>query len=280
MLARRTTALEGEETVMPFTQLTEVRTFFTDEGAGDPPVLFVHGWTCDSHDWSWQFPAFTARHRVIAPDLRGHGRSSTPEKGWDPRTMAGDLAELLDTLGSSPVVAVGHSLGAMITSALAISRPDLVRAVVAVDPAYGVAGSLAEMISGLYDVLRSSAGPGTAAAALAAMEGTQTSEGLRALHRRRVLGSDPVVLAEVFNAMYEPADQFGFRAASEQYLAQRHCPVLAIHQSADTGDWEDGIAQHPHSRTVVWEGIGHWLQQVRPDDFNALALDWIAGLPA
>jgi pimeloyl-ACP methyl ester carboxylesterase len=262
-----------------FTQFAEVRTFFTDEGAGDPPVLFVHGWTCDSLDWSWQLPAFTARHRVLAADIRGHGRSSRPAKGWDPRTMAGDVAELLDSLGAGPVVAVGHSLGGMIASALAVQRPELVRAVVAVDPAYGVAGPMAEMIGGLYDILRSDAGAGTAAAALAAVEGTQTSEALRALHRRRVLGCDPTVLAEAFNAMYEPADQFGFRAASETYLAQRHCPVLAIHQSADTGDWERSIAQHSYSRTVVWEDSGHWLHQVRPDEFNALVLSWIAGLP-
>ncbi len=38
---------------MSFTQLAEVRTFFTDEGAGDPPALFVHGWTCNSLDWHW-----------------------------------------------------------------------------------------------------------------------------------------------------------------------------------------------------------------------------------
>jgi pimeloyl-ACP methyl ester carboxylesterase len=41
--------------------------FFTDEGSGSP-VLFVHGWTCDSHDWAFQYDAFMARHRVILID--------------------------------------------------------------------------------------------------------------------------------------------------------------------------------------------------------------------
>jgi pimeloyl-ACP methyl ester carboxylesterase len=262
-----------------FIELAEVRTFFTDDGAGDPPVLFVHGWTCDSHDWSWQLPAVTARHRVIAPDIRGHGRSSTPAGGWSPRIVAGDLAELLDRLDCGPVVVVGHSLGAMIASALAVERSDLVRAVVAVDPAYGVAGPMAEMIGALFDVMRSDVGVGVAADSLAAIEGTETSDALRTLHRRRVLGMDPVVLAEAFNGMYEPADQFGFRTASEEYLKQRRCPVLSIHQSAETGEWEQSVAQHPYSRTVVWEGIGHWVHQVRPEEFNGLVLDWIAGLP-
>jgi pimeloyl-ACP methyl ester carboxylesterase len=272
--------VHGTGVAMSFVQLSEVRTFFTDEGAGDPAVLFVHGWTCDSHDWSWQLPAFSARHRVIAADVRGHGRSSTPASGWGPRTMAADAAELVDSLGCGPVVVVGHSLGAMIASALAIQRPDLVRAVVAVDPAYGVAGPNAELIGGLHDVMHSPAGPDTAAAALAAAEGTDTSEALRTLHRRRVVGADPAVVAGVFSGMYEGPDQFGLRETSERYLARRHCPVLAVHQSADTGAWEQGIATHPYSRTVVWENIGHWLHQIRPDEFNGLVLDWIDGLPA
>ena len=58
-----------------------LRMFFTDEGSGDPPLLFVHGYTCDSHDWSWQLSHFARSHRVIAVDLRGHGRSSAPEDG-------------------------------------------------------------------------------------------------------------------------------------------------------------------------------------------------------
>ena len=85
--------------------------------------------------------------------------------------------------------------------------------------------------------------------------------------------------ALVFNGMYAPVDQSGFRAASEDYLARRRCPVLAVCQSADLGAWEERIARHAYSRAVVWEGVGHWLQQVRPDEFNELVLDWIAGLP-
>ena len=51
---------------MPFTDVRDVCLFFTDEGEGEP-VLFVHGFSCDSHDWSWQLPYFMAAgYRVIA----------------------------------------------------------------------------------------------------------------------------------------------------------------------------------------------------------------------
>src|SRR5438105_10159094 len=99
---------------MAFAHVGDVELFFTDDRAGDgggPPILFVHGFSCDSHDWSWQLPHFGARHRVIAVDIRGHGRSSAPEKGYEPRQFAADLAGLLDQLDTGPVVAIGHSLG-------------------------------------------------------------------------------------------------------------------------------------------------------------------------
>src|SRR5438067_938177 len=108
---------------MAFADLADVRLFFTDDGSQDPPLLFVHGYSCDSHDWSWQLPHFAVRHRVIAVDLRGHGRSSAPEEGYEALTLVNDLAQLVEQLGCGPVVAIGHSLGGAIVSALAIEHP-------------------------------------------------------------------------------------------------------------------------------------------------------------
>ena len=114
---------------MSFLDVGDVRLFFTDEGAGNPPILFIHGYSCDSHDWMWQLPHFTAGHRVITVDLRGHGRSSVPESNPDPRTLAKDVAGLIGQIGCGPVVAIGHSLGGLIASVLAVENPNLVQAV-------------------------------------------------------------------------------------------------------------------------------------------------------
>ena len=54
--------------------------FTTEVGAGKD-VMFLHGWTCDSHDWSWQLPLFESKYRVVAADLRGHGRSEVMPSG-------------------------------------------------------------------------------------------------------------------------------------------------------------------------------------------------------
>ena len=121
---------------MAFADIGDVRLFFTDEGDGHPVLLFVHGYTCDSHDWSWQLPYFVASHRVIAVDLRGHGRSSAPEHGYGALDFASDLAGLLDTLKVERVVAFGHSMGGVVVSALAVEHPERVDGLVCVDPAY------------------------------------------------------------------------------------------------------------------------------------------------
>src|SRR3954447_24192407 len=120
-----------------FVDVDTVRLFATDEGIGGPPILFVHGWTCDSHDWTYQLPAFTDR-RVIAVDLRGHGRSSVPDGGYTAKQMAADVAALLGQLETGPVVAVGHSMGGAVVTALAVEHAQLVAGCVNVDPALGL----------------------------------------------------------------------------------------------------------------------------------------------
>jgi pimeloyl-ACP methyl ester carboxylesterase len=56
------------------------RLFTTEAGTGKNVVL-LHGWTCDSHDWSWQLPLFESEYRVVAADQRGHGRSEVMPSG-------------------------------------------------------------------------------------------------------------------------------------------------------------------------------------------------------
>ncbi|WP_326836865.1 alpha/beta hydrolase [Amycolatopsis rhabdoformis] len=262
---------------MPRVTTGPVELFYTDQGAGEP-VLLVHGLGCDSHDWLFQHDAFAARHRVIAPDLRGHGRSSAPESGYRPQELATDLAGLLDTLGTGPVVAVGHSLGGNVASALAVSRPDLVRAVVAADPAYGTDAATAAALADLSRLMGTYQGNEIAATAFAALE-PDAPASLRSWHSRRILGMEPQVLAQAFHHIYFGEGQFGVRPGSDEFLIARACPVLAVHRSPELAAWESTLCGHPASRSVSWPGAGHWLHQERPEEFTTLVLDWIAKLP-
>ena len=261
---------------MPFAEVGPVNLFYTDEGAGDPPMLFVHGYSCDSHDWMWQLPHFASRHRVIAMDLRGHGRSSVPDEGYEYLDFVADTAGLIEHLGCGPIVAVGHSLGGVIVSALAVERPDLVRAVVSVDPGYLVPDEWSAALDAVTDSL---AGPDPASVAqafLATTYSAATPEYLQAWHMRRIAGDPPHVLRQTL------ANLFGGLALSSQsgpYLTGRKCPVLAVYAHPDRAATEAELLTDEWSRTVTFEGSGHWLHQERPVEFNHIVDGWLAALP-
>ncbi len=77
---------------MPWLKRNDVSLFYEDEGGGDPPLLLVHGWGCDSTFMAPQFTCFCGNHRVVTVDLRGHGRSDKPRQRYTIPAFAEDLA--------------------------------------------------------------------------------------------------------------------------------------------------------------------------------------------
>jgi pimeloyl-ACP methyl ester carboxylesterase len=101
------------------------------------PVLCVHG-TRD-HGASWEAVATTLvaqGYHVIAPDLRGHGRSDhvAPYSQYQLRDFVSDLAQIAEALGKQPVTLVGHSLGAIIAVLYSAAYPASVERLVLVEP--------------------------------------------------------------------------------------------------------------------------------------------------
>ncbi|MFI6811997.1 alpha/beta fold hydrolase [Nonomuraea sp. NPDC050328] len=252
--------------------------FYTDDGSGDPPLLLVHGWGADSHQWAPHLPALTERHRVLAPDLRGHGYSSAPPDGNTPAAMAEDLAALLTRLGVDGCVAVGHSMGAVIVSRLAVEHPHLIRALVTIDPGYGYPDEVARLSLGLLPGLRGD-DPGSAAARIDRWCYTPASPAwLREWHRRRLLATPPNVLAEAFEALWSGPEALGARPAADAYLSRRECPVLSFWASPAQAAWEEPLLKHPASRVVCWPGSGHRLHEERPAEFVVVLTDWLRSL--
>lgn len=97
-------------------------------------LLFVPGWCCDHSFYAPQFDYFKQTHAVTTLDLRGCGRSDTPETGYDIPTLADDVAWLCAEVGIERPVVMGHSLGGMIAIELGARHPYLPRALVADDP--------------------------------------------------------------------------------------------------------------------------------------------------
>jgi pimeloyl-ACP methyl ester carboxylesterase len=92
-----------------------------DQGA--PPILLVHGWTCDHTYFAPQAEHFSRSHRVISVDLRGHGESDKPEQDYTLAGYADDIAWLCGQLATGKPVIIGHSMGGVITFEVAARHP-------------------------------------------------------------------------------------------------------------------------------------------------------------
>ncbi len=90
-----------------------------------PPLLLLHGANLSAEVWSYQLRDLAPTRRVIALDLRGHGRSSAGLEGVTISAMAGDVAEVLEALDVEGVVLAGHSMGGMVCQRLARHHPEL-----------------------------------------------------------------------------------------------------------------------------------------------------------
>ncbi len=102
--------------------------FYLACGASDAtPVIFVHGWPELSISWRHQLPCLAALgFRAIAPDMRGYGRSTVHPRHEDYALehMAGDMIELLDSLGHEKAIWVGHDWGSPVVWGIASHHPD------------------------------------------------------------------------------------------------------------------------------------------------------------
>ena len=103
------------------------------DGGEGPLVVLAHGFPELAYSWRHQIPALAdAGHRVLAPDQRGYGGSSRPERveDYDLVALTGDLLALLDDVGEERAVFVGHDWGAILVWQLALLAPERVAGVV------------------------------------------------------------------------------------------------------------------------------------------------------
>lgn len=97
---------------MPYLDRAGVRLYYEDHGEG-LPVLLSHGYGASSAMWAGQIAALADRRRVIIWDMRGHGRSDSPEDPalYSQAAAVADMAAILDACGIAQAVLGGHSLG-------------------------------------------------------------------------------------------------------------------------------------------------------------------------
>ena len=99
---------------------------FVREAGEGPPLLLLHGWPQHSAMWEPLIGELAGDFHVIAPDLRGFGRSEAPAGPYDKHTLAADVVALMDAEGIEKATIVGHDWGGWIAWLLALEHPERV----------------------------------------------------------------------------------------------------------------------------------------------------------
>jgi pimeloyl-ACP methyl ester carboxylesterase len=190
-----------------------------------PVLLFVHGFSLDMSVWSHQWPDLAADFRCVLMDLRSHGRSARAAGGdLSIRAMGRDVASVIDADSTGlPVVAIGHSMGAMAILAMAEQRPELfgerVSGVVLIGAAS--ANLLRSAVGSVADLLRPR--PGALAKAAGRID-----------HLRRAVLASPSDVSGVLTRM----TQFGPDAPA--HLVDH---IVALAGRAPSEVWTGGLAE-------------------------------------
>jgi pimeloyl-ACP methyl ester carboxylesterase len=118
---------------------TNGATLFVRVGGHGQPVLLLHGYGETGDMWAPMAIDLARDHQVVIPDLRGLGLSSKPPGGFDKKTQAGDIADILAALGIGQIDLVAHDIGNMVAFQFAAQHPEQVRRLVLIDaPVPGV----------------------------------------------------------------------------------------------------------------------------------------------
>ena len=121
-------------------RIGDMRFAFRRAGQGGMPVVLLHGWPQTSFAWRRVAPLLGQAFDVVAPDLPGFGHSSKPVDGFDKKTVARRLRDLVTALGLPRIALVGHDLGGHVAYAYAAQWPEEVSHLVFIEsslPGFG-----------------------------------------------------------------------------------------------------------------------------------------------
>jgi pimeloyl-ACP methyl ester carboxylesterase len=261
-----------------------LRLHYYEAGAPDaPPLILIHGLGDDADTWRHVLLPLARRHRVIALDLPGFGRSDHPRRAYTLAFYARTVASLLAKLGIAQAALAGSSLGAAIAQRVALARPELAERLILIDGALPVEARLPTsplwwfLTPGVGEVVYSSLrrSQDQAYATLrpyyADLDALPPED--RAFLRERVW-------ARVWNSGQRRAFlstlrwlaiEGAFRApALRARLAQLTAPMLLIwgdhDQIVPRAAGVQMAALLPNARLHVIAGCGHLPQQERPDE--------------
>jgi len=274
----------GTPLVPRYVTVDSTRIRYIDAGQG-PAVVLIHGLAASLYSWRYALvPLAQAGFRVIAFDNRGFGFSDKPGQGYANAQYAGLLFGLLDSLGVTDAVFVGHSMGGAIAAEAALTRPERARALVLVDAAgLGVRWPFMlrvahwPIVGALFDRLR---GRGATARILKALYADPS----------RITSQD---VDQYYAPLAEPGFGRGLRGVLREFrfdglqgrLGQIQTPTLVMWGAQDrlipATVGQAMVSGMGHAAFVRFAGVGHALPEEAPAAFIRALITFLQqGLPS
>jgi pimeloyl-ACP methyl ester carboxylesterase len=244
-------------------------------GEGAPPFFFVHGFACAHEDWRSQVEHFSKTRRVLACDLRGHGRTPGTAGECSIERYGADVAELLQL--DAPAVLVGHSMGCRVVLEANRRAPGKVAAIALVDGSRMALGEPRQAGEAMRAAIEFTGFPAFAEALFAQMFFTPSAHATSIIERAKRLP------AEVGAALFPSMARWDAGQMVAALCAVR-VPLLAIQSTSmsperkrssmragQTSPWLDLLRERvPGVRIEILPGLGHFPQIEAADRVNAL----------
>jgi pimeloyl-ACP methyl ester carboxylesterase len=255
--------------------------------ADGPPLLFVHGWSCSVYVFRKNFAAAArAGFRVYAPDLKGHGLSDKPlARGeYTAEAMSAHVREIMDALGLSSAVLVGHSMGGAIAARLAFEAPARVTRLILLSPVGFGEVSLVAVTRAVTPRVIAPVLPYAVPRWVVSL-GLRLAYGDLGRHSSRDVDEywAPAQFRAFPLAMRELLHAFDWGAVSEADLARLGAPTLVMFGTRDRFvsplQAERLASAIPNGQCELIEGAGHVIPEEAPERVNAAVLRFL-GAPA
>lgn len=259
--------------------------FYQLSGDGRPAIVFVHGFTCDHTDWQAQVDALQARHRIVACDLRGHGRTPADPGECSIETYGADVADLIASLDIVPAVLVGHSMGCRVVLEAARTNRHRVAGLVLVDGSGSPPSDADEAEQAMRDKLAAVGFRAYADARFQQMFPGSRRDAERLLARARAL-PEAIGTALYPRMVRWDAEHLG------PTLAAVGLPLMVIQSTAfdamqqrvalapgQTSPYLELIRRMaPQARIEIVPGVGHFTQLEAADRVNRLIESFMTGI--
>ncbi|HEX5041809.1 MAG TPA: alpha/beta hydrolase [Candidatus Polarisedimenticolaceae bacterium] len=237
---------------------------YTLAGAGEPTLVFVHGWAGDRSEWGRVMRALAPTHRVVSLDLPGHGESGSDRKDWTVEVFGSDVVRLLEALELRRVVLVGHAAGGAVALAAAARAPERVVAVVGVDTLHDVEQKDGAGMDALLEGLARDFVP-SCRTFVGSIFGAAAAPELVARVQEKMCSARPEIALPILRAV----------AAFDQARALDavRAPVRCIQGDTFPTNLEANRRHHGDFDVLVIPGTGHFPQLESPEDFDRALQD-------